>query len=214
MGENKKNNGNGEEAEKMESVDRRGKISIETEETLAGGRLLGALARGAPEAYEKLSVLSSLTRKRKIEIMSRAIDFYYEYSLLPEVWTKIQRLSPEDLIASWQLFRILMGISADTAIDLAREFISGTLGAFYRMIEARQAEAYEAGLETAKKKVEAARYARVLKLMEKFDPLLDMITDMMASNMARVMGQRTERKLSVPVRVYEEDVEEEEEVEE
>jgi len=204
----RKNNGEGG------SEERRGTIRFETEEALAGGRVLGALARTEPEAFDKLSFLASLTRKKKIEIVSRAIDLYYEYTMLSDVWSRIKKLEPEDLMASWQLFRILMGISADTAIDLTREFLSGTIGGFQKLIEARQAEAYEAGLTTAKKKVEEARYTRVLKLMEKLDPLLDMMTDMMTTNMAKMMGQKVEKKVSIPVTISEVDVEEEEEEEE
>jgi len=207
------NNGeelSGERDFEKEAEEKRGKISFETEEALAGGRLLGALARGEPAAFDKLSFLASLTRRKKIEVVSRAIDLYYEYSMLSEVWRRIKRLEPEDLMAAWQLFRILMGISADTAIDVAKEFISGTIGTFQKMIEARQAEAYEAGASMAKKRVEEARYTRMLKFMEKLDPLLDMMTDMMASNMASMMGRKTGKKLNVPVTISEEDVEEEE----
>jgi len=191
-----------------------GSISLEEEKEygLGLGRYLGGLARAEPDALEKLEYLAGVTKRKKVEIISRAIDLYYENMILSKAWERIKHLSAEDLIASWQLFRGLMGITTDTAIGITKEFVSGTLGAFYKMLEGARIEAYAMASESSKKALEERRWQQISKMYEKFEPILDFVVDMLSENMTRVMFPSTAKKPKIKAKITV--VEEEEEGEE
>lgn len=192
-----------------EKSNERGKITIEEkEEGLSVGRYIAGVSRSKPDIMEKLDYLAGVTKTKKTEVVSRAIDLYYETLTLEDVWRRVVRMNPEDLMASWRLFRILMGISADTAITLTKEFVSGTLSTFNRMIEYAKLEAYESARESAKYTAEERRWRQIARIMEKIEPIMDVIFDMVSENMVRIMYPSTYKsrpKITAKVTVEESD---------
>lgn len=159
---------------------------------LEEGRILGAVARHRPEVMEKLEALAAVKKKKKIEIVSEALDLYYEMQTLEGLWEVISSMRPEQLRAAWQLFRYFMMLARDIYVDMGKEFVSGTVAKYMELIESARREGYEAARASAGSD-------RVNRILEKLDPVLDALVDWIVS----AMFPSRSRRVRVPVEVVE-----------
>jgi len=190
------------------------KVSVEKEETkgvkftkeraLDEGRIFGSVARYHPETMHKVEALAAATKKKKVEIVSEALDFYYEMQSLGGLWKIISRMSPEELQAAWQLFRYFMRLAREIYIDMGKEFIEGTVAKYMALLEEARRAGYEAARTSFEAEVERKREEKMAKVLEKLDPLLDVLTDWVIDKMTTTMfGKGTKPKFNVPVEVEE-----------
>lgn len=194
-----------EEEKKLEAKKSEGRIGPEVS-------LLGGLARSRPDVMQQLDILASATRRKKVEIVSDAITQYFELSTLGGIWKVIATMTPEQLMASWQLFRYLMGLARQMYLDVAKEFIEGAVATYVELIEGARRSGYEQAkreVETSYKvrferELEARHYSKIEKIMQKLDPLIDMLVDMITDRMIEIMGMKKKvPKFRVPVVVKE-----------
>ena len=190
------------------------KVSVEKEETkgvkftkeraLDEGRIFGSVARYHPETMQKVEALAAATKKKKVEIVSEALDFYYEMQSLGGLWKIISRMSPEELQAAWQLFRYFMRLAREIYMDMGKEFIEGTVAKYMALLEEARRAGYEAARTSFEAEVERKREEKMAKVLEKLDPLLDVLTDWVIDKMTTTMfGKGTKPKFNVPVEVEE-----------
>jgi len=190
------------------------KVSVEKEETkgvkftkeraLDEGRIFGSVARYHPETMQKVEALAAATKKKKVEIVSEALDFYYEMQSLGGLWKLISTMTPEQLQAAWQLFRYFMRLAREIYIDMGKEFIEGTVAKYMALLEEARRAGYEAARTSFEAEVERKREEKMAKVLEKLDPLLDVFTDWVIDKMTTTMfGKGTKPKFNVPVEVIE-----------
>ena len=190
------------------------KVSVEKEETkgvkftkeraLDEGRIFGSVARYHPETMQKVEALAAATKKKKVEIVSEALDFYYEMQSLGGLWKIISTMKPEQLQAAWQLFRYFMKLARDIYVDMGKEFIEGTVAKYMALLEEARRAGYEAARTSFEAEVERKREEKMAKVLEKLDPLLDVFTDWVIDKMTTTMfGKGTKPKFNVPVEVEE-----------
>jgi len=191
----------------------RAKVTVEKEETkgvrlskeaLDEGRIIGPVARYHPEVMQKIEALAAATKKKKVEIVSEALDFYYEMQSLGGLWKIISTMTPEQLQAAWQLFRYFMKLARDIYVDMGKEFIEGTVAKYVTLLEEARREGYMAARSSFEAELERKREEKMTKLMEKLDPLLDAYTDWVIDKMTVVMfGKKAKPRFKVPVEVEE-----------
>jgi len=192
------------------------KVTVEREEArgvkytkeaaLNEGRIIGPVARYHPGVMQKIEALAAATKKKKVEIVSEALDFYYEMQSLGGLWKIISTMTPEQLQAAWQLFRYFMKLARDIYVDMGKEFIEGTVAKYVELIETARAQGYAAARSSFEVELERRREQKMAKLMEKLDPLLDVLTDWMIDQMIKYMfgGKVKKTKFKVPVEIEEE----------
>jgi len=189
---------------KMESEETRG-VKYSKEQALNEGRIIGPVARYHPEVMQKIEALAAATKKKKVEIVSEALDFYYEMQSLGGLWKIISTMKPEQLQAAWQLFRYFMKLARDIYVDMGKEFIEGTVAKYVALLEEARREGYMAAKSSFEAQLERKREEKMTKLMEKLDPLLDVLTDWMIDQMTKYMfgGKMKKPRFKVPVEVEE-----------
>jgi len=178
-------------------------VKLSKEESLEEGRYIGTIARHRPEVMQKLEALATATRKKKIEIVSEALDLYYEMQSMHGLWEIISTMSPEQLQASWQLFRYLLKLARDIYVDVGKEFIEGAVARYVELIESARASGFEMARKSFEVELERRREEKMSKLMEKLDPLLDALVDWMVDRMVAFMFPSRKTKIKVPVEIEE-----------
>jgi len=192
----------------------RAKVTVEREEAkgvkytkeaaLDEGRIIGPVARYHPEVMHKVEALAAATKKKKVEIVSEALDFYYEMQNLGGLWRIISTMSPEQLQAAWQLFRYFMKLARDIYVDMGKEFLEGSVAKYAALLEEARREGYMAARSSFEAELERKREEKMSKLMEKLDPLLDAFTDWMIDKMTMAMfGKKAKQRFKVPVEIEE-----------
>ncbi|MHC1628858.1 MAG: hypothetical protein ACXQTI_08510 [Candidatus Nezhaarchaeales archaeon] len=186
----------------VEKEEARG-VKYSKEQALDEGRIIGPVAKYSPETMQKVEALAAATRKKKVEIVSEALDFYYEMQSLGGLWSIISTMTPEQLQAAWQLFRYFMKLARDIYVDMGKEFIEGTVAKYVAMLEGARREGYMAARQSFEAQLERKKEEKMARLMEKIDPLLDVLTDWMIDQMAKFMfaGKTKKPKFKVPVEV-------------
>jgi len=181
-------------------------VRYSKEQALDEGRIIGPVARYHPEVMQKIEALAAASKKKKVEIVSEALDFYYEMQSLGGLWKLISTMTPEQLQAAWQLFRYFMKLARDIYVDMGKEFIEGTVARYAALLEQARREGYMDAKSSFEAQLERKREEKMAKLMEKLDPLLDVLTDWMIDQMAKYMFGRNVKKpkFKVPVEVEEE----------
>ena len=181
-------------------------VRYSKEQALEDGRIIGPVARYHPEVMQKIEALAATSKKKKVEIVSEALDFYYEMQSLGGLWKLISTMTPEQLQAAWQLFRYFMKLARDIYVDMGKEFIEGTVAKYVALLEQARREGYMAAKSSFEAQLERKKEEKMAKLMEKLDPLLDVVTDWVIDNMAKYMFGRNVKKpkFKVPVEVEEE----------
>jgi len=187
----------------VEKEESRG-VKYTKEAALEEGRIIGPVARYRPEVMHKIEALASATKKKKVEIVSEALDFYYEMQSLGGLWKIISTMKPEQLQAAWQLFRYFMKLAREIYIDMGKEFIEGTVAKYVELIETARREGFIAAKSSFEAELERKREEKMTKLMEKLDPFLDMLTDWMLDQTAKYMFGARKPKFKVPVEIEEE----------
>jgi len=178
------------------------------EQALEEGRFFGAIGKHAPETMRKISVLAEIENKRKLEVVSEALEHYYEIKTMGGVWRTIHSMTPDQLQAAWQLFRYLMNLARSIYVDMAKDFIEGTVARYMELLESARSEGYEAARRSFeakfKAKLERKKTEKLDKILDKLDPLLDVFIDQMTDHMVRMMGKTPpKKKLKVPIEVVE-----------
>lgn len=189
----------------LEKEEKKG-IKLTKEEALEAGRILGPLKRMSPESMEKLEALAATSKKSKIEIVSEALEHYFEMQNLQSVWKTVLTMSPEQLIASWQLFRFLMSLNRSIYTDIGKEFIEGMVSKFTTIIEEARKEGYERARtaleEDLIERSKVRTTQRMSKIIEKIEPLLDVLTDYITDQMLKSMFKgKVPKQFKVPVEV-------------
>jgi len=180
-------------------------VRLSKEQALDEGRIIGPVARYHPEVMQKIEALAAATKKKKVEVVSEALDFYYEMQSLGGLWKIISTMTPEQLQAAWQLFRYFMKLARDIYVDMGKEFIEGTVAKYVALLEEARREGYMAARSSFEAELERKREEKMAKLMEKLDPLLDVVTDWVIDNMVKYMfGKKVKPRFRVPVEVDEE----------
>jgi len=179
-------------------------VRYSKEQALDEGRIIGPVARYHPGVMQKIEALAAATKKKKVEIVSEALDFYYEMQSLGGLWKIINTMTPEQLQAAWQLFRYFMRLAREIYIDMGKEFIEGTVAKYVALLEQARREGYMAAKSSFEAELERRREEKMTKLMEKLDPFLDMLTDWMLDQTAKYMFGARKPKFKVPVEIEEE----------
>ena len=189
----------------MEKEESKG-VRYSKEQALEDGRIIGPVARYHPEVMQKIEALAATSKKKKVEIVSEALDFYYEMQSLGGLWKLISTMTPEHLQAAWQLFRYFMRLAREIYIDMGKEFIEGTVAKYVALLEQARKEGYMSATRSFDAELERKKEEKMAKLMEKLDPLLDVLTDWMIDQMTKYMFGRNVKKpkFKVPVEVEEE----------
>ena len=174
------------------------------EQALEEGRFFGAIGKHAPETMRKISVLAEAENKKKVEVVSEALEYYYEMKTMGGIWRTIHSMTPEQLQASWQLFRYLMNLARSIYVDMAKDFIEGTVARYLELIESARSEGYEMARRSFQAKLERKKTEKLDKILDKLDPFIDMFIDQMSDYMIRAMGKTPpKKKLKVPIEVVE-----------
>jgi len=178
-------------------------VRLSKEQALDEGRIIGPVARYHPEVMRKIEALAAASKKKKVEIVSEALDFYYEMQSLGGLWRIIGSMTPEQLQAAWQLFRYFMGLARKIYTDMGKEFIEGTVAKYTALLEEARREGYMTARSSFEAGIEKKKEEKMAKLMEKLDPLLDVLTDWIIDNMAKYMfgGKMKKPKFKVPVEI-------------
>jgi len=192
------------EEEKEAKVGRR-IVTEKQKEALDEGRIFGGLSRAHPEVIQALEQYASVTGKKKTEIISEALELYFEQRTLHDTWRIVHGMTPEQLLASWNLFRYFLVLARRIYLEAFQDIFGENVQRYVEMVSKAREEGYRVGYEESKhkfeKRLESKKYEKIDKLMKKIDPLIDMVIDTLTDTMIYRMTGKKPTKFKVPVKV-------------
>jgi hypothetical protein len=152
--------------------------SEKRKEVLDGGRLLGVISRTDPEVYDVIRTLSEENGENPINVMVNIIKKYLMVQKIEQ-----SKLSLEQILAAFELFKDIARESIRMYIDLAGLVFSDVSTAFGEIIE-KKAQQLSKTENSVDREIKRRIYEEIFKA---YQPMMNMVSVMMSSMMSNMM---------------------------
>jgi hypothetical protein len=160
--------------EEVEKVERR---KPSQKEVLDGGRILGVISRTDPDVYAVIKELSEKEGENPIQVMVNIIKKYMMVQKIEQ-----SKLSLEQILAAFELFKDIARESIKMYVDLAGLVFSDLTTSFGQIIEKKAEQ-----LSRADSSDRELRRMMTQKLLQVYEPMLQMMSVMMSNMMANML---------------------------
>lgn len=156
------------------------------------GRILGVIQRTHPHVLQILKEESARTGKKEYEILR---DWIVNYSILRyDTWNK---MSVAELYEAWQILNEFQTKAVENFGKFAKIMFSTQMQTFTDIIQ--EATKQKSGYSPE------AKERALHKLIDSFEPLIDIFSTLMTKNMQKLLGINTTQTPKIPVTIqYEE----------
>lgn len=181
-----------EQVQKEKELLKKAKPTPITPTLLDIGRIYGQVERTAPYVLQILNEEAARTGKKPYEILREWIT---NYSIIRyDTWNK---MSVAELYEAFQILKEMINFAVNTFGTFAKTMFSTQMQTLTDIIE-------EAKKQTGGYTPEAKEKA-LHKLIESFEPIMNILSGLMTQNLAKMMGiKQQQTQLKIPVNITEE----------